>query len=259
MSPVRLLSAVTLALVLGAAAMGVPASGQDDAARPSSEEARDLFLRNCAVCHGPRGRGTFRAPELTGSGAAATHFQMSTGRMPPDREGEGPVRTPSSEFSDPEILAVAEYVQSIAGGPRIPDVDTADADLTRGADLYLQGCAPCHGSSGSGSVLTGGDIAPALGDLTSVQIAEAMITGPGEMPDFSGVFGTDDRDAIVAYVEELQEPQNRGGLPLGHLGPGLEAAIALLIGLPLLVLFTRWVGRSAAERRLPSERAEREP
>ena len=256
MRPATRLAAM-LAVIVAAMAVAPAASAQEDASRPTPEEARDLFLRHCAVCHGPQAEGTFRAPELTGTGAAATHFQMSTGRMPPDPSERGPARTPPPDFSEAEILAIADYVQEIAGGPRIPDVDTSGVDMARGARLYLQSCAACHGSSGSGSVLTRGDIAPGLGDLTALQITEAMITGPGEMPTFAGVWEREDRDAIVAYVQELQEPQNRGGLPLGHLGPGVEAAIALLIGLPLLVLFTRWLGRSADQRQPPTERAER--
>jgi ubiquinol-cytochrome c reductase cytochrome c subunit len=240
--------ALTLALAAASALSLAPAA---PAQEPPATDARTLYLRHCGVCHGPQAEGTRRAPSLVGVGAAAAHFQMSTGRMPPAPGDRGPRRTPPVEFSDEGIMALSRYIGRIAGGPPIPQVDVAGTDPSRGALLYLQSCAACHGSSGAGSVLTGGDMAPALEHLGPVEIAEAMITGPGEMPVFAGVFDRDDRDAIVRYVGELQELDNRGGAPLGHLGPGAEAMVALLVGLPLLLFGARRLGRSARERRPP--------
>ena len=42
-------------------------------------------------------------------------------------------------------------------------------------------------------------------------------------------------DAVVAYVQYLRHPDDRGGLSLGHLGPLPEGAVALVFGLGLLV------------------------
>lgn len=241
------LAALTLLLLLG--------GGGGAAAQDAEPAGRTLFLQHCTACHGPDGRGTIRGPELTGDGPAAAHFQISTGRMPPPASERRPERVPPVEFSEPEARAVARYVGRIAGGPEIPRVELAGADLPRGAELYLQACAACHGSTGSGGVLTGGEVAPRLGDLRPVQIAEAMITGPGEMPRFAGdVFDERERNAIVRYVDEaIDRPRNRGGVVFGRGSRGSEAALALLIVLPLLLLITARLGRRSHERMPPPD------
>ncbi|MBW3653268.1 MAG: c-type cytochrome [Actinobacteria bacterium] len=245
------------ALAAGALAL-LLVGGGGVAAQDVERDGRTLFLQHCAACHGAEGRGTFRGPELAGSGAAGAHFQVSTGRMPPPASQRRPERVPPVEFTDPEVLALARYVGRIAGGPEIPRVDLARADLSRGADLYLQACAACHGSTGGGGVLTNGDVAPALTDLSPVQIAEAMITGPGEMPKFGAeAFDARERDAIVRYVEEVVErPRNRGGVAVGYGGTGIDAVVALLVALPLLLLVAARLGRRSEDRIVPQNRRE---
>lgn len=247
LATITALAALTLLLLL--------VGGGGAAAQDAEPAGRTLFLQHCAACHGPDGRGTIRGPELTGDGPAAAHFQISTGRMPPPASERRPERVPPAEFSEPEARAVARYVGRIAGGPDIPRVDMAGAELARGAQLYLQACAACHGSTGVGGVLTSGNVAPPLGDLTPVQIAEAMITGPGEMPKFVlEEFEDRERDAIVRYVEQVIDvPRDRGGLGLGHVGPFAEGMVALLVALPLLLLVTRRLGRTSEERVPPQD------
>ena len=46
---------------------------------------------------------------------------------------------------------------------------------------------------------------------------------------------------VVSYVRYLDDPRDRGGLALGHLGPVAEGAIALA-GIGVLLLFVRWIG-----------------
>jgi len=43
-------------------------------------------------------------------------------------------------------------------------------------------------------------------------------------------------------VRYLDHPDDRGGDPLGHFGPLAEGAIAVFVGLGLLVLAVRWIG-----------------
>ncbi len=93
----------------------------------SVEEGRQLFLANCASCHGqnaegrPTGNGDKVAgPALAGVGAAAVDFQMGTGRMPL----AGPnVQAPAGgqvKFSDEQIAAIGAYIASLAPGPEVP-------------------------------------------------------------------------------------------------------------------------------------------
>lgn len=254
----RSLAAVA-ALAAGALMLLLVHGGGGAAGEDVDRAGGTLFLQHCAACHGADAGGSFRGPELSGAGAAAAHFQVSTGRMPPRAWQRRPERVPPAEFSQAEVLAIARYVGRIAGGPDVPQVDLTGAELSRGAELYLETCAACHGSTGAGGVLTGGDAAPPLGDLTPVQIAEAIITGPGEMPKFAfEQLDARERDAVVRYVEEvIDDPRDRGGLGLGHLGPLAEGVVALLVGLPLLLLVARRLGRSSGERVEPQRQEDR--
>jgi ubiquinol-cytochrome c reductase cytochrome c subunit len=49
-------------------------------------------------------------------------------------------------------------------------------------------------------------------------------------------------DDLVAYVEYLDHPTNRGGLPLWYIGPVAEGAVAIVVGLGVLLLLIRWIG-----------------
>jgi ubiquinol-cytochrome c reductase cytochrome c subunit len=49
-------------------------------------------------------------------------------------------------------------------------------------------------------------------------------------------------DDVVGYVHYLDHPQNRGGVPLWYLGPVAEGAVAIVLGLGLLLVLIRWIG-----------------
>jgi ubiquinol-cytochrome c reductase cytochrome c subunit len=226
--------------IRGASAGPRPAQS-DDPDPDAVQRGRELFLTGCSSCHGVDARGTDIAPDLHGVGAAAADFQLTTGRMPdtdPDRQPES--KPPA--YSPDEIDDLVAYVASLGDGPSIPNVRTPKGNLQEGAQLYLQICAACHSAAGNGGALSLGNDAPTLHGATSVQIAEAIRTGPSNMP----VFGPDtlsdkEVNSIVGYVEYLRDPENPGGLPLGLVGPITEGFVAILVGLGALMLITRWI------------------
>jgi ubiquinol-cytochrome c reductase cytochrome c subunit len=205
-------------------------------------DPRAVYLRDCAVCHGARGDGTPRAPQIASAGGALTDYELSTGRMPIDRPDELIQRRPP-RYSPDGIKALVDYVATFGGGGvPIPIVDTAHADVARGGELYRLNCAACHSWSGTGGALLGRE-APSLTLATPVQVAEVIRTGPGSMPSFGReTMNDDDVEAVAAYVEELHHPQDRGGNPLLHLGPFPEGAVAWIIGIGAMLLFVTWVG-----------------
>jgi ubiquinol-cytochrome c reductase cytochrome c subunit len=230
-------------LPAGAALPPAAAAQAPPPTRPSDVEAgRELFVVRCATCHGFDGEGTERGPSLVGVGAAAADFQLSTGRMPTDRPGEQATRKRPA-FSPLEIRQLVAYVASLGPGPPIPDIDPTTGDLPLGYELYISNCAPCHSAAGAGGALGHAVYAPPLGQATPLQVAEAVRTGPGSMPVFGpDVFDDHELASIVRYVEYLQDPDDRGGWGLGHLGPIPEGFVAWVLGLGLMLVAVRWIG-----------------
>ena len=76
---------------------------------------------------------------------------------------------------------------------------------------------------------------------TPVQVAEAMLIGPGEMPVFSGL-PQGQRDAVVSYVAFLQAQPNPGGVSIGAIGPVPEGFAAWVLGLGLILIVVLVVG-----------------
>lgn len=217
------------------------------ATTPTGDRGTQLYLEQCASCHGVRGQGSQQGPSLVGVGPAAVDFQLSTGRMPVSRE-VAQARRREPVFSAGDISALVDHVASFGGGgPRIPRV--APGDLASGREVFAANCAPCHGATGSGAVLTNGWSAPPLYDASATQVAEAVRVGPGLMPAFPGQVLTDQQvDDLTSYVRRLRtERLDPGGNPLGRLGPLAEGLLAWLAVLVLLVAGVRWLGRRAAE------------
>lgn len=82
-----------------------------------------------------------------------------------------------------------------------------------------------------------------------MQIAEAVRVGPGLMPAFPSQILTDQQvNDVTAYVRQLRsERLDRGGNPLGRLGPLVEGLVAWIVTLGLLVAAARWLGRRAGQ------------
>ncbi|OZM77196.1 c-type cytochrome [Pseudonocardia sp. MH-G8] len=213
------------------------------AAQPPADPGRELFLRNCAWCHGQDGAGSQYGPSLVGVGEASADFQLGTGRMPLASEQADPQRGEPA-FSPAEIDALVGYVGSLGGGPPVPQLGPGDP--VSGRDPYVRNCASCHSSTGTGSVLPGGRHAPDLFAASPTQVAEAVRVGPGQMPQFSQHV-VDDRelDDLVAYVQQLGTEQNRGGAALERIGPVAEGFVAFFVAIPLLLIVIRLLGRKA--------------
>jgi ubiquinol-cytochrome c reductase cytochrome c subunit len=209
-----------------------------------------LFASSCASCHGPMAAGTDRAPNLQGLGAATVDFWVSTGRMPLADSYLQPLRK-QVRFTPKQVLQIVAYVSSLAppfqADSGIPTVDLKNANLADGNSLFVLNCAGCHTITGAGDALANGAFAPSLHKATPTQIAEAIRTGPGNMPHFGpGNISEQQAADIVAYVHDvIQHPNNAGGLGLGGIGPVAEGFIGLLIGVGALMLVAFWIGDRA--------------
>ncbi len=213
---------------------------------------RQLFAQTCASCHGneangvgPEGEATI-GPNLQGVGAATVDFWVSSGRMPAaDVKAVEAERRPT-RLTPKQALEIASWVNSLDPAvPAVPFPHLAGANQSVGADLFSLNCAACHTITGSGDALAYGTNAPSLVNraVTPQQVAEAIRTGPANMPRFSGNLSDAQVRDIVSYVTgRIQHPTNPGGFALGGVGPVAEGFVALLIGVGGLALICFWIG-----------------
>jgi quinol---cytochrome-c reductase cytochrome c subunit len=233
---------VALALLISAPTHAAPRQ-----TATSIDEGRVLYQQACSSCHGSSAQGGVVegrvAPALVGRGAARVDFWLSTGRMPLATPTAAAIRKPPA-FTPPQRAAIVAYIESLGpGGPPIPVVDLVHVSLVDGGEQYRQNCAACHQAAGIGGALSYGDFAPPLHSATPVQIAEAIRTGPGNMPVFGADTLTDQQvNDIVRYVRYLRHPEDRGGAGLGHSGPAAEGFVGLLGGLGVLMAVIYWIG-----------------
>ncbi|PRY20192.1 c-type cytochrome [Pseudosporangium ferrugineum] len=247
-----------LAAAAGLGVLGLPLAAPAPSPSPSAsplpapptgpDRGTVLYQQSCASCHGQRGEGTQRGPSLADVGPASVDFQLSTGRMPLSKEGKPNVHQ-DAVFSESDIRALVQHVASFppGGGPPIPVV--GGGSTPSGRELYLTYCSACHSAAGVGATLNNGRIAPSLFEATPTQIGEAVRVGPGLMPAFPpDVLSDEEVDDVAAYVGVLQDDRgelDRGGWPLGRLGPFTEGVVAWVFGLTIVLLLARRLGSRA--------------
>ena len=134
------------------------------AADPASSVAagHDLYAENCAACHGDNGEGGI-APGLNSrdllqtTGDEALFNLTRTGipgsTMPAWGQSFG------GPFTDEQVVQLVSFIRAWEPNAPEPTPVATAADPARGALIYGQTCAVCHGENGQG-----GDEAPALND-----------------------------------------------------------------------------------------------
>lgn len=255
-----LMTWVLVSLAVAGVTWGSEGPAEAGPGQPSSDEGvrvdgEALWTRDCASCHGPQGNGTDWGPSLHEKGPAGVALSVETGRMPIERlaplgergyvPGELMERRGGPSYRPDEIDDLVEHTRTFLDGPDVEDVETRDANLSRGAELFQAHCAACHSWSGRGAALTSGRTATSLVESTPSQVVQAMRTGIGTMPIFAAdALDDEEAAAVAAYVQELREPRSGGGAGLAFRGPFAEGAVAWLVGVVAIVLAVRWIGAS---------------
>lgn len=210
-----------------------------------------LYQQNCASCHGTRANGVDSEgtpgayPNLRGLGPATIDFWIESGRMPAADPRQVQALRKSPKLTHVEALAIAAWVNSLAPAtPYIPVVhDVKNSDVANGFALFALNCAACHTITGGGDALASNTYAPSLRNIPATQVAEAIRTGPGNMPRFTGNLTDQQLRSVVGYVTlHIQHPTNPGGFGLGGLGPVAEGFIGLALGVGILALIGFWIG-----------------
>lgn len=224
--------------------------------QPSIELGKELFAGNCASCHGIGGQGITsprpgaggimgQGPSLRNVGARAPDLYLRSGYMPLGAPGDQPYSN-RVLFSDTEIRSLVAYVASLGRGPAIPRPNPARGNISQGMELFTLHCAGCHQEAAEGGYVTGARVPPLQG-VSPTQIAEAVRIGPYEMPRFSTTqISNAQLNSIISYVVSTRHLDNRGGWRIGNLGPIPEGLVAWGIGIPLLLLACRALGRRKA-------------
>lgn len=246
--PMATVALVAIGLVFTGAAYaglsGTAATAEVDLKSQGTIDAGEkLFAANCATCHGLNAQGTEEGPSLIGTGAAATHFQVGTGRMPLAFQGPQGMVKPA-QFSEEQTLQLAAYVASLGPGPSIPDSRYLDGEgnVAAGGELFRINCAMCHNVAGAGGALTEGKFAPSLEGVEAVHIYEAMITGPQNMPVFNDAnISSEQKRDVISYLKYMENTVSVGGFKLGSLGPVAEGLFIWVFGLGSLIALTVWV------------------
>jgi len=158
---------------------------------------RNVFVNNCAACHGSDARGAKGYPNLTDNdwlfGGAPD--QVLTTIL----NGRGGVMPPlGAALGDQGVNEVANYALSLSGGKADPAL--AEAGKVR----FVTICAACHGPEGKGNIAIG---APNLTDniwlygSTLDDVKASVRDGrSGKMPAWGEILGKDRARLVQAWV-----------------------------------------------------------
>lgn len=174
-------------------------------------EGKAAFGNNCAPCHGAGAGGSKGYPNLNDDdwiwggkleqiSATITHGIRSGD--PDAHQGNMPAFGHDGILKADEISTVADYVRSLSG----LEV-TKGADLKKGAKIFADNCAACHGDQGKGNMELG---APNLTDAIwlygsdKATIVEGLTYGRGGvMPAWKDRLEATTIKALTVYVHTL--------------------------------------------------------
>lgn len=220
---------------------------------PPVSRGATLYVTACASCHAAQKSGGPDGPSLRGVGPAVLDFYLITGRMPAAvpwlQVGQRDERS-GQELSPADIRTLEAYLApTVAGGPAIPLVNSA-GNAGHGRTLYAINCEQCHAIGGVGGDLGGVTWVPALNRASINVVADAIRTGPGEMPRFSDrQLDQGNLDDLASYVMQLQADSGSGP-PFRSTGPVPEGAVAYLAMIALVAfVFTFWRSDTPPRRR----------
>jgi mono/diheme cytochrome c family protein/uncharacterized protein (DUF302 family) len=112
-----------------------------------------LFARNCAACHGANGTGGVGIPLALPDLLSTVDDSFLRQTIRHGRPGR--VMPAFRQLSDTEVNAIVAYVRGWAKSPVLPLPAVGRGDAARGAKLFANHCAACHGPNGEGGPGTG--------------------------------------------------------------------------------------------------------
>jgi cbb3-type cytochrome c oxidase subunit III len=169
---------------------------------PSLLSGAAIYAQSCEPCHGPSGLGDgSMAGNLEVPPPPLGDFEVARQARPIDWYGvvtEGRIdrfMPPFRSLSDAQRWDVVAYTLSLSH-----PLETRQ----RGAELYAEICADCHGEQGGGA-----ENGPPLntGQVFAERSIDALLAtiqeGKGSMPAFSETLQEEDQLLLAAYVQSL--------------------------------------------------------
>jgi len=255
----RLLTVFSLSILLFMAVLALPVNAQQGSDQDKLEQGARLYEENCRMCHGDRGEGRVGAtlsknwpsirPDLRIKATIENGVPGSP--MPAWSVAKG------GPLSAEEIEALVAYILSWETGeplviptqapvtqrPTLAPLPEVKGDPNRGAILFDENCAVCHGADGQGRVgatlaRTWGAIRPDLSIKTVIQNGVAGSAMPAWSQAKGGPLTESDVDDLVAFVLSLKPIASApGAAPTeAETGPGLSGAAGILLTIALFAL-----------------------
>ena len=225
----------TLLLALGLAM--APASRAQDApprlGAKQVEAAAARYQQYCALCHGPdrAGHANDHAPSLRSASLFESGFPrvvreaIAYGR--PGTAMGGYSKEVGGPLSRGEIQELTLWLneQSAAKPVALTDGNIA-GDSKRGAAVYQQHCASCHGAEGQGGTGTALGNATMLALTPDAFLRHAIENGRADTPmkPFKGVLSAQDIDGVTAFLRSRSAGWSVPE-PVLHTPPSLDATI----------------------------------
>jgi mono/diheme cytochrome c family protein len=191
------LAALLAVLASGASATQKSADDDEDEAKILGRRA---FLENCRICHGEE--MTTRQRLTTKQWTAEVEKMVNWGAPVPVDQKSNLLNYLATTFSDkappPPVVAVG-IGELLVDNELLLKRPLPVGDPTKGAALYAQHCASCHGNAGQGA-----DLGPRLVErpvlLDPASYHDALRHGRNRMPGFSAVLREGEADQILAWL-----------------------------------------------------------
>ena len=227
----------------------------------------ELYVENCAVCHGVDGKGRIGASLDAFPGIEALSVLETTiaegvagSVMPAWGQANG------GPLAEQDIQDIASYILEAFGGthpitplpkyvaPDIPALPNVEGDPSAGAVVYQENCVMCHGARGEGRF--GAPLAKAWPSTDPASYIRQVVSDGIEgslMPTWGQAGGgplSDENIAdVAAFVLTLEPAVSPTSIPqpAGPLGAATTLILLAIAGVVVLVVLVVYYRRAKTE------------